>query len=540
MVSFPGVSDARDPLRVYAGPDEPDTKEAITDGNAAVSGQPVSKLKLVTSPSDILSSPTFATRPLLYSSRYGMLATALPPAAGTQTLAADEPKAGGKPTGTEPGAQEAPAGKAPPPPAAKRGAGGAKDIELDFSARLNVGVTRTNVSAPADLNSGFNRPVNAFGSGYMRLPGVTFLSPNGMALSYVRADLTVPAGPITVIGAAQTYVNPVSFRLIDNCKAQADQNGLPASSRGAGADSAVCGQPLSGDAYLGLRDPGLGLTVTAGRQLSEASRVAAKFDPLPGLDTSLLSWGGSAVSPNSSEETYWDESIRIAGQRGPYHASLTYSHGNRRGGRHANPGAATGFGAGVELKHLRADIAVTDADGVSASPLAHVPAGFPADSSLAGTSFHATAGMLGVSYDVSLGEKNGKVTVFAGGQYAKIKPLTGVLPGYETVGGYRLATVTPAGRGENVTDWIGGKWTDSGGHWSVAVADYGFRKHSASAIGDTHERSVAVIYSPNKIVSFEASYAKSTAGGSLSAPRINVAALNVTVTPGALKFHKRP
>src|SRR5262249_17455568 len=157
---------------------------------------------------------------------------------------------------------------------------------LTLSARFNFDIENTNVTAPRDRNFGPGQPAEAFGSPYERKPGGTYLGANNEAASFLRADLKLPlAKDLTFLGAPQTFINPLSLTITDNCKAQADQNGLPASKRGSGADSAVCGQPLNGDAYVGVSDSKLGLTVTGGRQLSEPSRIAAKYDPLPGVGT---------------------------------------------------------------------------------------------------------------------------------------------------------------------------------------------------------------------------------------------------------------
>jgi hypothetical protein len=417
--------------------------------------------------------------------------------------------------------------------------------ELTFSGRLNLGVASTNVTAPSDPNFGPGRPAQAFGAAYERGPGRTYVSQNGAAASFLRADLKVPLSKdVTLLGAAQTFFNPLSLRLTDNCKAQADQNGLPASQRGAGADSAVCGQPLNGDAYVGVSASKLGLTVTAGSQLSEASRIAARYDPLPGVNTSLLTWGGSTVSPNTSELTYWRRSLRIAEERGPYHVSAIYDPGSEN---QANHGRAIGVSAGVSGKidphgipaqTLSTDVAYTDVStALSAAPLAGgVPAGFPKES-LAGTAFRARAVMLGVSDQLDLGNK-GKVTVFAGGQYAKIgKPDNQVVPGDTTVGGYTLATVASANPGQNVTGWAGAKWTI--GRFTTAAAFYDFKKQSGTTEGHTHVESLGFGYAFNDQLRVQLALAESSASGSLASPTKRAVTVDFVWTPKLEIHHKR-
>jgi hypothetical protein len=173
-------------------------------------------------------------------------------------------------------------------------------------------------------------------------------------------------------------------------------------------------------------------------------------------------------------------------------------------------------------------------DGVSASPLAGgVPAGFPKDS-LAGTSFHARAAMVGGTYDFDLPKDYGNVKLYAGGQYAKIDPLTGVSPGYQTVGD-TLATVTPAAAGHNVTDWGGAGWTSHDGHFGVRAGVYGFEKDSGTARNKGRQESVAVSYSPGGpkgVLSYQLSYSHSEYTGS---GNFDVVSANVTASLDKVK-----
>jgi predicted porin len=333
-------------------------------------------------------------------------------------------------------------------------------------------------------------------------------TPSNMSQSRVGLSGLEPlgVGDWNGIFKIESFFNPQSGEISDALKSLTQNNGRSAATQSTNLDSSIAGQAFE-QSFVGFGSQTYG-SITFGRQNTLLADGVSKYDPQRASQAfSLIGLSGTTAGGGDTQDRRLDQSLKYIANYSGFHIGAEYKFNGSTGA------ASTAFEGqlGFEVR----DIFQIDAyyaqinDAIAASALSSaqfttLPAGFNPDKSLAATVSDNTT--FGVMATYSFGAPK----LFAGYEHIKFaNPGDPLAPGFDDIGGYKLAFVNNAAYDNNKilqVYWAGVRWQIE--KFELIAAYYGYHQNSyatGSHAGCT-DNSNGGCSGTESVVSFSADY----------------------------------
>ncbi|HEY3787170.1 MAG TPA: porin [Steroidobacteraceae bacterium] len=306
------------------------------------------------------------------------------------------------------------------------------------------------------------------------------VAPSNLSQSRVGLQGKEPlVGDWSAVFRLETFFNPQSGELSDALRSLAQNNGRGVAEQTVNLDSSVAGQIFQ-QSYAGVSSRTFG-TLTFGRQNTLLADAIAKYDPNGAAQAfALIGLSGTTAGAGDTQDRRLDSSVKYVLNSNALHAGLQYKFNNATGAANTAVelqlgGEYAGFSVDGYYVHVKDAIA---ASALSAAQLGSLPVGFSPNNSLAGTVSDNTAFTIAGSYNL------GVATLFAAYEHIRFaNPDTPLAPGFDDIGGYKLAFVNNAAfPNDKILQvfWAGVKYSAMP-NLDLQAAYYGYKQNSFAA-----------------------------------------------------------
>jgi predicted porin len=289
-------------------------------------------------------------------------------------------------------------------------------------------------------------------------------------------------GDWNAIFRLETYFNPTSGNISDALKSLAQNNGRALAAQTTNLDSSIAGQAFQ-QSFVGLSSA-TGGSLTFGRQNTLLADGIGKYDPQGASQAfSLIGLSGTTAGGGDTEDRRVDNSLKYVHTIDGFHIGAEYKFNNASGASNTLYQVTLGgelMGASIDAYFSKVRDAIA-AGALSAAQVGTLPAGYSVANSLAGTiSDNTTFGVMAL-YNL------GDVKLYGGYEHITFKnPQDPLAPGFDNIGGYKLAYVNNAAFPNNKilqVYWAGLKYTMVH-KLDLTAAFYGYSQNSYAAGAD--------------------------------------------------------